>query len=504
MALQFIPVVRRLSASSRFIELGLCSSFALFFFWPHPPASLLLLVLAAALAYLCLEIAVALLPLTFPYFLFLLPLSPSGYPAFYIAELGIFICLGAALLRHIFQPAERQATRTWLASLWRQARPFIPPALLLLLGAALAVLVSPVQRDSVRALRQEIIEPLLYFLLILRYLRARADLARALAALILSALVLACLGIGQGVTHLTTFSDMVNPSELRVIAFTYSPNNLGFLLDCAIPILLALAFIGVRRRPADAATQPSPWRDPLRWASLVALLPLLWALYWTDSRGAEVGILAVILCFLFFEVHSRLALLALGGAGILGIGLLWPWVMDFLNKHGSIFGRLYIWKTSLLIIRDHFLLGIGSGSFNTYFRRYLPQAIEGQKSGVPRPSVPHPHNFILDFWMSTGLLGMVAVLWLLGAFAIVAARTYRRCAELPQANLLQRLLLGITGCMLASVTHGLVDSFYFLPSLALTFWFFLGILLVLRTIIQQESVALQDQAKKPGERALMA
>ncbi len=65
-----------------FVELGLCLSFMLFFFWLNPPASLLLLLIAAGFAWMRLEVAIALLPLTFPFYLDLLPLTPGGSLSF--------------------------------------------------------------------------------------------------------------------------------------------------------------------------------------------------------------------------------------------------------------------------------------------------------------------------------------------------------------------------------------------------------------------------------------
>ncbi|HEY7349254.1 MAG TPA: O-antigen ligase family protein [Ktedonobacterales bacterium] len=514
MALYLADGVRRSGSLAFFIGLGLCLSFALFFFWPHPPASLLFLVVAAALASIRLEIAIALLPLTFPYDNYLLPLSASGYPQFYLAELGVIICLGAALLRHALLPAERQATRVWLGKLWRQAHPFLTPAVLLLLGASLALLVSPVQHLSLRAYREEILEPLVYFLLMLRYLRTRSDLARTVGALILSALLVACIGIAQGFIQVRGLSDILNPGAFRIRGSTNGPNNLGFLLDRAIPLLLALAFVGALRQgrgkgrhpTQEAGSQQPAWCDPLRWVCLGLLLPLVWALYWSDSHGAEIALLMVAFCFFAFEVRSKLVILVTGGAGILGIVLFWPRIVALLNSgaHGKFWERLTIWKAAVLMIRDHMLLGIGPDSFKTLYQpsapnSYLLQALDDQRSAAPIATISHPHNFILDFWLSAGLLGVVAIFWLLGAFAVVVVRTYRRCAALPQGRLPQYLVLGIAGCMAASVIHGLVDKMYFLPDLALSFWFFLGVLLVLRTIAEQESAALRQETRKPGE-----
>ncbi len=493
----------RLSPPNIFIGLGLCLACIIITYWQYPPASVGFLVVAAVLAYFRLEIALALLPLSFPYYDQQLPLSASGFPAFPIAEVGLLICLGVALLRHVARPDERHQTWEWLRHLWQQARPFAIPALLFLLGASLALLVSPDQPDGLFAYRREVFEPLVYFLLVLRYLRTPTDLARAVGALILGALAASLVSINQGLLQATNLADLLNATKLRIGGPTPGPNNFAFLLDRTIPIVLALAFVGALRRPADGpALQRPAWRDPLRWASLALLIPLLWALYWTDSRGAEFAVAVAAFFFFVLEVRSRALVLAISGAVIVGIVVFWPNIMSIINEpgHGPASQRLDIWKAALLMIRDHFLLGTGPDSFNSLFNpasptSYLLQVIGGQPFSTHLADLRHPHNFILDFWISTGLLGLVAIFWLLGAFAVVVRRTYRRCAILPQGHLFQRLLLGLVGAMIASVVHGLVDNMYFLFDLALIFWLFMGVVLALRTIVQQEQLALRDNAK---------
>ena len=503
-----LNVPPRSSAHVRFIGVGLCLSFMLFFFWHHPPISLIFLGLALVLASLRLEIAAVLLPLAFPYYEDLRPLTAGGYPAFSLAELGLFICFGALLLRHVFLSAERQATRAWFAHLWQQACSFLPPALLFLLGATLALPASPDLHNSLRAYREEVIEPLLYFLLMLRYLRTFTDLMRAVGVLLLCALTVASIGIGQGMLHLTSFNEILNSTRLRIAGPTPGPNNLAFLLDRTLPIFMALALLGIVHHPTSSPLpQRSVWRDPLRWLCLVLTMTLAWALYWTDSRGAEIALVVVAFLFFAYEVRSKLVIVVGAEASILGTALFWPRIIALLNApgHGATSERLYIWKAALLMIRDHFLLGTGPDSFNTLYRpsapnSYLLQALNGQTAGAPNPTLSHPHDFILDFWISTGLLGLMAIFWLLGAFGAVVLRTYRRCAVLPQGPLLQRLLLGIAGCMLATALHGLVDNMYFLPDLSLIFWFFVGILLVIGMVVQQNTVLCPTGRSNKGKR----
>ena len=66
------------------------------------------------------------------------------------------------------------------------------------------------RHESLRAYREEVIEPLLYFLLISRYLRTRTDLVRTLGAFIVAAVLAAAMGIIQGVFHITPDLLVVN------------------------------------------------------------------------------------------------------------------------------------------------------------------------------------------------------------------------------------------------------------------------------------------------------
>jgi uncharacterized membrane protein YeaQ/YmgE (transglycosylase-associated protein family) len=103
---------------------------------------------------------------------------------------------------------------------------------------------------------------------------------------------------------------------------------------------------------------------------------------------------------------------------------------------------------------------------------------------------------LLDFWISTGLLGFAALLWLLTAFAFVLGRLYRLCAPLRQGGLLQRLLLGLAGSMIAVIVHGMVDNSYFLPDLSMVFWLLIGSLLIVRGIARKE-LALARKPEPP-------
>jgi putative inorganic carbon (HCO3(-)) transporter len=179
----------------------------------------------------------------------------------------------------------------------------------------------------------------------------------------------------------------------------------------------------------------------------------------------------------------------------------WQFILVISVPGGSKTASLGNWKAALLIIRDHLFLGTGPDSFNTLYRPTAPnsyalKALDGQPfPAAYNPTLSHPHNFFLDFWISTGLLGIAALFWLLGAFVVVLIRTYRLCTPLRQGKLFQRLLLGVAGSVIVSFVHGLVDNSYFVPDLAMMFWLFIGILLIVQGIAQREQASLQDREK---------
>jgi O-antigen ligase len=135
--------------------------------------------------------------------------------------------------------------------------------------------------------------------------------------------------------------------------------------------------------------------------------------------------------------------------------------------------RLHVWSSSLRMIRDHPILGVGPDNFLHYYAPttgpYLPCAhgLGYMESAASRePCLSHPHDEILDFWLSTGVAGLVAFLWLEVTFWRGALYAWRVCPA-PGAR---PIMAGAMAVMAASLAHGLVDNSYFLIDLSVAFW----------------------------------
>jgi O-antigen ligase len=313
------------------------------------------------------------------------------------------------------------------------------PLALLLVASLLSLVVTQYPLLSVRDLRALILEPVLLFVLLQTWPdSARWSLGGFLAGATLTAVAAIAQGpLGSGGT--------AAEGVLRVQAWYPSANHLALMLGRAWPFLIAGA-LAFRR-----------WL----WvpATLVGLGLLL-----TFSTGGWLGGLAAALVVLAALGHSRRGAL-LGGvagaalivvSGLAIVGAL-PERLNPLRQTGGF--RLDLWLSSVQMLRDHPLLGVGLDNFV-----YLYQQFYLREGAAAEPSLSHPHNWVLNFWLSLGVLGLAAFVWLLVCFWRQARVRSR-----------QWVVAGALGAMADMLVHGFIDNSYFLVDLAFVFWLCLAL-----------------------------
>ena len=311
------------------------------------------------------------------------------------------------------------------------------PLALFLAAALLGLLVSEYPLLSARELRALIFEPILFFWL-LRCLPGSSRLALGgfLAAATLvagAAVVQVALGIGG------TEAEGVR----RAQAWYPSPNHMALMLGRAWPFLLA---IGLARFRVVALP-----------AAVVGVAVVL-----SFSTGAWLGLAVATIVTLASLGLRRLAVAtgAVLAVGLLGtsalaiVGAL-PERLNPLRQTGGF--RIDLWLSSLQMLHDHPLFGVGLDNFVYQYQNYL------REGAVAEPNLSHPHNWMLNFWLEMGLPGLIAFVWLIVTFArrAVRQRTW--------------LAAGALGAMADMLTHGLIDNSYFLVDLAFLFWLILAI-----------------------------
>ncbi len=372
------------------------------------------------------------------------------------AWLGLLLQFGwGALTRgpaHMRAVARRAADTGYL---W-------PGLILVLLATGSLLLMTPhappsggesALRIGLRAY-SELVEPLALFALVLMTVSSRRRVWILTDVLFAAAVLVSVIGIVRGV-NLFLHPPSPHTVSFRTESLFNHPNTLALYISRSLPFFAGLVVA-------------LPKRTGRRWVYGAGVAAMAVVDLMSGSRG---GWLAVAVALLMIGILSgRLRwTLPLAAVGTIGAVVL-VGMRD--RRHlasligvgsGSANTRLRLWHAALDEIRAHPLTGAGLGNVK-WMHRYIPsQRLEGTQ-------LVDSHNLVLDFWTKLGIFGLAAICWLVGAFYVRAWGLFRSADGTTRAFGLALLV-----AMTASVTHGLVDAFYFGIQLAVYFWLFLGL-----------------------------
>lgn len=414
------------------------------------------------------NLSVATIPLAAPLFYRqrAFELSPDRTLYFSIAEIILLICLAAWVVRDSYLLLRRPAGRR-LAPLLRSIRnpqsiirnPAVWLAAAFLLIGILWLVVPPniIRNIALREFRVTALEPVIFFALILRWVRTPADVWRIVGAWLVTAAL-----VGREAVEQFLFGEAALMEGVgRATSIFPSATALGIYLGKALPVTMILAVL-----------LPASWRF---WKIACALLSVVIGLGVLASfaRGAWIGVF-VALAVAAIIARNKWMLAALGASVLAGLALL-PFInvtritsiFDFNTEDNTGVARAKIWVAALKIIGDHPFTGIGQDQFLYQDPRY----------GIPQLrffTTSHPHNWILDFWLRLGLPGL---LWLLAALIYFFRQSYKLCVEL-KGTATGALVLGLLASMVDFGIHGLLDMAYFTMDSALTFWLTFGLVTI--------------------------
>lgn len=411
---------------------------------PLVAAAMLLMIVAFALRP---AFGPPLLACTLPFYL---QARNVGSMAFSMPELVLLAMVGGGTLYALYRALSRN--RLGLSAL---ATPLDGPIALLLAAAIISLVASELLRVSLRDLRTLVLEPVLAYYLAVWFLHRREDLQLLRAGILVGGIAIALIGLYQ---YFFNTNVVAVEGSRRILGPYLSPNHAGLFMGRIIPITLALALF-----------------DPgLRRVAVAILVPLCLAQLLTFSVGAWLGTGAGVL--LVVLLWNRKVALALGGgmAAILAAAV--PLVsMERISSHfslssGTSFFRVQLWESSIRMIKDHPVFGVGMDNFLYQYRTgYIsPEA-------VAEPNLSHPHNLILNFWLQMGVLGVAAATWI----ALALGRVWLQLWHSEPNPWARALLAGFAGAMADMVAHGMVDNSYFLVDLAFLFWLLAATIVVL-------------------------
>ncbi len=372
---------------------AMLAALAVFYFVPALPVRAAGGLAFFALTLFRLDLSLTMVPLAAP---FLYRLYPLGRFYFSPAEFVIICAVGAwvvrdglTLLRTRRLPIVGEMLRqpaVWLALIFGA----ITTLWLLVPDAAH-------RQFAIREFRVTALEPLLFFLLVVRLLRTERDIWRMVGAWLVASAIVGYIGVEQFLS-----GNAWNMEGVARVSSVYpSATAFGIYVGRGLALGIVLAFFLPRSR--------HHWRVAAGLLSSVMALGVLFSF----ARGAWVGVFAGLVVTALIA-RSRPLSLALGGVALAGLAAL-PFInveritsiFNLSSESNTGAARFEIWRAALKIIRDHPFLGIGQDQFLYQDAGY----------GVPQArlfTTSHPHNWVLDFWLRLGVPG---VAWMFAALA---------------------------------------------------------------------------------------
>ena len=236
----------------------------------------------------------------------------------------------------------------------------------------------------------------------------------------------------------------------RAVGFFGHPDMFGLFLAPLLAWLLS-----------DILRQLDDWRKKNSLIAVGSWLLGCVGLLLSLSRGAWFGFGAALIVGVIAFGRKKYWFTA-GIAIILAVGIIatvpnlrYRVILPFVGEKSSV-ARLSLWHTGVKMIRDNPVLGKGLTGFGSNWYQYNTDS-----------NLEHynfPHNIILNFWVDTGLLGMLSFLALL-IYGLYYGLINRR----------QTYALGLALFLLALTVHGLIDTPYLKNDLAVVFWLIWGI-----------------------------
>lgn len=289
----------------------------------------------------------------------------------------------------------------------------------------------------------------------------KRDFNILIVLLVLSATVVAAYGLYQfatgGVEMEAKWVDKATNPDVQARAYSVfgNPNIFAEYLIMIIPISVSLFWFSKKMHK--------------KALFLATSMALALALLLSMSRGGWIGFAFSAFVFMLF-VEKRLLLLAIP----LGLGGLFFLPDTILNRILSIANfadssndyRIRMWKITLELIRDNWLVGVGFG--------HLPFKAAFGKYTRTMPTY-HAHNTYLETMAEMGVIGFIVFI----SFLFVLFKYSIKKLIKGNDKYIKIVSSGILSGLAAVLVHGLVENILYIPRIITTFWILVGLLLTL-------------------------
>jgi len=123
--------------------------------------------------------------------------------------------------------------------------------------------------------------------------------------------------------------------------------------------------------------------------------------------------------------------------------------------------RLKLYRVAVDVLKEEPVLGAGLMGFREWYGAFKP--------GLKDDILNYPHNIFLNFWLESGLFGLLAIL---GMLVWIVNRSKKM---IGWGQGYGQFTVIILAALTSLVVHGLVDAPFFKNDLAILFWYLLSL-----------------------------
>lgn len=370
--------------------------------------------------------------------LYLVKFNVFGIPT-NILEIEIYL----AFIFTVFYHFARKDVRVFLKNIFSN-KVFLL-LLLFMFSGIVSLVFSPNLYISLGILKGYFFDVLLFVVVLISFFKKEL-LGNYIKALTLSATVLSLIGVYQLFFYKAGLED-----GMRIRSIFSSPNYLSLYV---VPILFISLF----------NFKKSNWKNVYNYLPLLMLM----ASVLTFSRGGYIGIAlgGIFMLFFYFlkNIKRKTAFIVLFTVFVI-VSALFSFLIYSKTElaksraYSSDNIRIEIWKTSLDILKENWILGVGMGNFKEIFGDRTKAMIN-----YPEFITPHaitPHNILLNIWVQGGIPMLLVFLFVIGYYFHSIFLGLRKDFE-------TNLILGAS--MVSILGQGIFDSAVWKNDLMLFFW----------------------------------
>jgi len=333
---------------------------------------------------------------------------------------------------------------------------FFIPIILLIFASTISIFISFNFNAAAGIWKAYFIEPLLLFLVFINTIKSEKQINKVIWSLSLSAFIVSAIAILQYLTNFAIPTSYNLPNIKRATSIYDYPSAVGLYIAPILTLLMGYFILKYKNISS---------KIKLILVSTITILTL--SLLFAKTEGAIIALLIATFFILMFTKWKWWTLFNAIGFGL--FLLIIPQTKDYIitlltfqDVSGDV--RLTLWQGTLRLIKNHPIFGAGLAGFPYLYEQY--------KEAKHVEISLYPHNIFLNFWVETGILGLIAFIW------IIINYFKEGFKNLNYKLLTTNYSLILIAVMICFLIYGLVDAPYFKNDLSCLFWIWIGLLIV--------------------------